>query len=132
MILEFINGDQINVNSIFGGPKLINGVMRDTLRIEINPNEYTFDQLKSFFKDNPNTSKLYSYSESKDDNGDIINVKNEIGEGYKIFVSISDEERHIQQVPGKLVPARTEEVYIVTIAQQTYEEYMLKNNSSIE
>ena len=28
MILEFINGDQINVNSIFGGPKLINGVMR--------------------------------------------------------------------------------------------------------
>ena len=128
MILEFANGDQIQVNAIYGSPKLINGVMRDVLRIEINPELYEFDELKSKFKDNPNTSTLYTYPEIENaDNASTM--KTEIGEGYKIFVSISDEERHIQQVPGKLAPAITEEVYVVTIAQQTYEEYQLENIS---
>lgn len=126
MILEFLNGEQITVNAIFGGPKLISGVMRDTLRIEINPETISFDDLKSKFKDNSNLSKLYAYSESIDSEGNMNLVKTEIGEGYNIFISISDEERHIQQVPGKLAPAVTEEVYIVTIAQQTYEEFLLE------
>lgn len=125
MILEFADGDQISVDAIYGSPKLIGGVMRDVLRIELSPELYTFDELKSKFKDNPNTSTLYTYSES---NGE--KVKNEVGKGYKIFVSISDEEKHIQHVPGKLAPAVTKEVYVVTIAQQTYEEYQLENISS--
>lgn len=126
MILEFLNGDQLNVKAIFGGPRLISGIMRDTLRIEIDPKTISFDDLKNKFKDNPNVAKLYTYSESTDSEGKVNAVKTEMGEGYKIFVSISDEERHVQQVPGKLAPAVTEEVYIVTIAQQTYEEFLLE------
>lgn len=119
MILEFLDGSQIDVIAIFGGPQLINGVMRDTLRIEVSPT-IEFDKLKSHFKDNPKTSMLYSYTESAD--GSEV-TKNEIGEGYNIFVSISDEERKKASPPGRLLPDQIEEVYVVTIAQMTYQEY---------
>lgn len=116
MILEFLDGKQISVRDIFGGPRLVRGTMRDTLKIEVDTAIMSFDDLKSCFKNNPNTSKLYTY----DDNGE----KTEIGEGYKIFVSITDEERTIAPTPGKIAPDMTEEIYVVQIAQQTYQEFM--------
>lgn len=116
MTLEFLDGKKIEVRDIFGGPRLVMGAMRDTLRIEIDPSTIDFNTLKSYFKDNPNTSKLYTYDDSQE--------RSLIGEGYKIFVSISDEERKIQPPPGKIAPEQTEEIYVVQIAQQTYQEFM--------
>lgn len=123
MILQFKDGTQLDVLGIFGGPRLIMGVMRDTLRIEVDPSTTSFGELKTLFKNNPNTSTLYSYTESVDDNNRPIIKRNEIGEGYEIFVSISDEHRRVTPPPGKIVPDQLEEVFVVTIAQMTYQEY---------
>lgn len=122
MRLEFLDGSQIEILTIIGGPRLIMGTMRDTLRIEVSPKTIGLEELKSHFKDNPKTKMLYSYTDVEED-GQITEVKNEIGEGYTIFVSISDEERRIAAPPGRLLPDKIEEVYIVTIAQMTYQEY---------
>ena len=32
MLLEFVDGTQLTVRDIFGGPRLVSGVMRDTDR----------------------------------------------------------------------------------------------------
>lgn len=122
MKLEFLDGSQIEILTIIGGPRLIMGTMRDTLRIEVSPKSIGFEELKSHFKDNPKTRMLYTYTDVNEE-GRTIEVKNEIGEGYSIFVSISDEERIIAAPPGRLLPDKVEEVYIVTIAQMTYQEY---------
>lgn len=120
MTLEFANGTQLEVDAIFGGPRLVRGVMRDTLRIEVNPETIGFAELRAMFKDNPATSVLYSYVE---DDGSPNPVRKQVGEGYSIFVSISDEERKVTTPPGVMAPDKIEEIYVVQIAQQTYEEY---------
>jgi hypothetical protein len=124
MLLEFIDGKQLTVNEIFGGPKLVNGVMRDTLRIEISPDTASMEDLKAMFKDQQKCRTLYSIRDDEDEDGNPIQVRNTIGEGYTIFVSISDEERIIKCAPGILVPDTIEEVYIATISQMTYNEYV--------
>lgn len=123
MKLEFLDGTQLEVTNIFGGPRLVMGVMRDTLRIEISPNTIEFKDLKVLFKDNPATVMLYCYTDTVDDSGNVVTEKNEIGEGYSIFVSVSDEERKVAAPPGRLAPDEIEEVFVVTIAQMTYQEY---------
>lgn len=123
MILEFLDGIQIEVEAIFGGPRLINGVIRDTLRIEVSPDKMGFNDLKELFKNNPATSMLYSYTDTIDEEGNAVTEKNTIGEGYNIFVSISDETRKVVTPPGMLSPDKMEDVFIVTIAQMTYQEY---------
>lgn len=132
MILEFVDGTQIEVEAIFGGPRLINGVMRDTLRIEVSPDTIGFDDLKSLFKNNPATSMLYSYTNNIDEEGNTITEKNTIGEGYNIFVSISDETRKVVTPPGMLLPDKLEDIFIVTIAQMTYQEYHETHQDSEE
>lgn len=132
MILEFVDGTQIEVEAIFGGPRLINGVMRDTLRIEVSPDTIGFDDLKVLFKNNPATSMLYSYTNNIDGEGNTITEKNTIGEGYNIFVSISDETRKVVTPPGMLLPDKLEDIFIVTIAQMTYQEYHETHQDSEE
>lgn len=122
MQLKFVDGSSIQVLSIFGGPRLINGVMRDTLRIEVAPETISFEDLKSHFKNNPKTVKLYTIEPSTD--GSTEAKESEIGEGYRIFVSIAEEQKRISAPPGKLVPPKYEDIYVVQIAQQTYEEYV--------
>lgn len=124
MILEFLNGSQIEVKEIFGGPKLIMGMMRDTLRIEVSPSLMPIDNLKAYFKDQTACRTLYAYTDDVDDDGKPIVIKNTIGEGYAIFVSIADEERIVRCQPGLLRPDVIEEVFVVTIAQMTYNEYL--------
>lgn len=121
MKLEFADGRQLEVIAIYGGPKLIQGAMRDTLRIEVDPSLITFDNLKALFIDQDNLSVLTSITQAGGEE-----TRSEIGKGYTIFVSISDENRNIAQVPGKLEPPTTEEIYVVSIAQETYAENQLR------
>lgn len=114
MILEFADQSQLEIKNIYGAPKLVDGVLRDTLVITVDPDTIEFAELRSNFYQNDKVSMLYTYEGEE---------KITIGEGYKIFVSISDERRKIQRVPGKMEPDRYEHVYVVTIAQMTYEEY---------
>lgn len=125
MILEFLDKSQIEIIAIFGSPKLVMGVMRDTLNIEVSPSSISFEDLKSHFKDNPKTGTLYTYGETTDETGNIVTGKITIGEGYNIFVSITDENRKAPSPPGRLVPDKIEEVYVVSIAQMTYQEHLL-------
>lgn len=132
MKIEFADGSLLEVKNIFGGPKLVDDVMRDVLRIEIDPstvvaNDFQpLEKLKGLFKDNPNTAVLYAITESKGTDGEIHETRSKIGDGYKIFISIAEETRRIKQVPGTLTPTRTEDIYVITIAQQTYEEYVVE------
>ena len=122
MKLEFLDGSQIDVIAIFGGPKMINGVMRDTLRIEVSPESSNLEDLKTYFKDPLKTSMLFSYTEEQI-SGNIELKKNMIGEGYNIFVSANQETRKIQQQPGILAPEQTEDINVIVISQMTYQEY---------
>lgn len=128
MILEFLDGSQLEVLNVFGSPRLVMGVMRDTLRIEVDPKTIGFDELKSKFKDNPQTKMLYTYltvarNDEPDEDAPLEKVA--VGEGYSIFVSISNEQRAITTPPGVLAPVEYEEIYAVTIAQMTYQERLL-------
>ena len=123
MILEFADGTQLNVKNIFAGPRLIDGIMRDTFRIEIDPSTMGFEDIKKLFNDTNKTSLLYAYSDESND-------KTNIGEGYQLFVSITDTNRKVTPPPGRLVPITYEEVYIITMAQLTYEEYQDMNSKN--
>jgi hypothetical protein len=125
MFLQFEDKSQIEVKSIFGSYKLIHGVLRDTLRIEIDPDTTSFDELCETFKDNPKTSTLYSVQDP-DDNGYQIVTK--IGEGYNVFVSISNERVKKNSIPGSMEAPVYEDIFVVQIAQQTYAEYILENS----
>lgn len=117
-ILELLDGQQIEVVRILGGPRLINGVMRDTLSIEVDPSTMSLDELASIFKDSSKTNHLFTYIDENDSK-----VKVEIGEGYDIFVSAHLEHRKVDRVPGKIAPDQYEDIIVVNIAQLTYDEY---------
>ena len=128
MLLKFADGSSIQVRDIFGGPRLVMGVMRDTLRIEVDPETISFEDLRNHFKNNPKTVKLYTEMPSED--GMSEPTVSEIGEGYRIFISIAEEQKKVAAPPGKLVPEKYEDIYVVQIAQQTYEEYMASETPS--
>lgn len=122
MKLEFLDGSQIDVIAIFGGPRMINGKIRDTLRIEVSPESSNLEDLKIYFQDPLKTSILYSYTEETGLHQMELN-KNIIGEGYNIFVSADQETRKIPQPPGVLAPDQTETINVIVISQMTYQEY---------
>lgn len=133
MTLEFIDGSQLEVLAIIGGPKLVRGVMRDTLQIEVDPTSISFSELKALFKDEEKCRTLYSYTEAVDESTDTNTmVRNTVGEGYTIFVSIADEEKLLTHQPGLMLPDEIEELYVVTIAQMTYQEYVAAYPNSVE
>lgn len=127
MKLEFVDGSQLCIKDIFGGPRLVDGVMRDTLRIEVDPETISFNDLKAIFENTDNLRKIIGYREVTKD-GETSLVKSDIGEGYQIFVTIEDTKRKVKPPIGKLTPDKYEEVYIVTIAQYTYQEYTSTNS----
>lgn len=127
MILEFKDESKIEASDIFAGPKMINGVMRDVLRIEVPPTRHSFAQLKARFKNNPNTDVMYTYVNTTDEDGHSISEKVKIGEGYNIFVSLSIEDRIINPPPGTLAPPETEEIFVVSMAQETYDEHQISH-----
>lgn len=118
MILEFIDKSQIEVLTIFGGPSLVKGVMRDTLRIEVDPNKVNLNDLKEIFENKYKCLRLFTY-----DTDEGENVKTEIGEGYCVFVSCKTEKREKIHFPGKIMPTEYEDINIVTTAQYTYDEW---------
>ena len=127
MILEFANGDKINVMTIIGGPVNFQGIIRDVLSIEVDPDEISIEELKRIFEDAPNLAYLYTYEDEED--GDIPYTKIEIGEGYTIVVGIEEVTRKVNQTPGKIVPDTYETINLVTLAQMTYEEWMASGYS---
>ena len=126
--LEFADGRRINVESIYGGPQLINGAMRDTLKIEVNPQEFNFNSLKALFGEPSNLETISSIIETNesDNVGSGTELKTVIGTGYTILVSISDEFRTEFPVPGSMNSPSTKEVIVVTISQETYAEHQLR------
>ena len=52
------------------------------------------------------------------------------GEQLHLFVSITDTNRKVTPPPGRLVPITYQEVYIITLAQLTYEEYQDMNSKN--
>ena len=108
---------------------MVQGVMRDTLRFEIDPTTTEFDKLKTYFKDRKRTDRLYLYNDPKNVNGTDVVKKSLAGDGYNIFVSILDEERLVATPPGVLAKPQVEEVYTVTIAQETYDEHESQEGS---
>lgn len=119
MILEFIDKTQIEVLSIFGGPSLIKGVTRDTLRIEVDPNTTSLDTLSNLFRYGNRCLRLFTYD--SDEGEDEIKLK--IGDGYSVFVDCKEETREVIYPPGEIRQKEYETIYIVTIAQYTYEEW---------
>ncbi|MCM1439769.1 MAG: hypothetical protein NC131_11310 [Roseburia sp.] len=107
--------------------------MRDTLQIEVDPTTISFSELKDLFRDQEKCRTLYSYTEAVDESTDkTILVRNTVGEAYSIFVSISDEERLVTHQPGLMLPDEIEELYTVTIAQMTYQEYAAAYPNSVK
>lgn len=132
MFLQFSDKSRIEVRNIFGGSKLVNGVLRDTLRIEIDPSVTNYDELCELFKDNPKTSVLNSITTQLDDDGNSIETVSHIGVGYTVFVSISNERIKKNPVPGQIEKPVYEDIFVVQISQQTYEEYTLYQNDISE
>lgn len=131
MKIEFLDGTQLDVIVIFGGPRLIDGVMRDTLMLEFDPKKYELSELTTHFQDDAKCMSLFSYTE-ENINGEITLQKNKIGDGYTVFISAESETRRIQPPPGVLAPEETESVNVVTIAQITYQEYIDATSASEE
>ena len=132
MFLQFSDKSRIEVRNIFGGSKLVNGVLRDTLRIEIDPSVTNYDELCELFKDNPKTSVLNSITTQLDDDGNSIETVSPIGVGYTVFVSISNERIKKNPVPGQIEKPVYEDIFVVQISQQTYEEYTLYQDDTSE
>lgn len=127
MKFEFTDGRTINVEGIYGSPQLIHGSMRDTLQIEINPNNINFNSLKALFSEPSNLETIYSISVHQEDElSDPIETRTEIGTGYTILVSITNEYRQTSPVPGTWEQPKIEELYIVVISQETYAEHQLR------
>jgi hypothetical protein len=123
MTLEFNDGTKIEVITIFGGPRLCQGHMRDVLTFEISPTSNTFDNLRKLFIDNRKTKLMYTYTNWTDEHNTSGTTKNLIGESYSMLVSITLERRQVPVPPGKLMPVTMEDVFIVRMAQLTVEEY---------
>ena len=131
--LEFTDGRRIDIEAIYGSPRLVHGSMRDTLQIEIDPDKINFNSLKALFSEISNLEEIHSVTITNSDDGQVSEDKTTIGQGYTILVSITDENRMVySEAPGTWEPPTTKEVFIVTIAQETYAEHQLRitQNSS--
>ena len=121
MILQFSDGQRIDVIAIFGRPRMINGCKRDVLSIEIDPKTTSLEDLNTLFNSSI-TNVLYSI----DDEGHRL----KIGEGYNFLLSVRSENRLVDQMPGTLDPPEYEDIYIVDIAQLNVEEMQQYQNGN--
>ena len=143
--------DNINVRAIFGYPSIVNGIERDTLRIEINAGIYDLEEIKKMFNKKYVLIKLYAYDEyvdvNKSNNGSApqdpgsephdpgyipeggtnktMSPLYVIGEGYTIVSDIQKVRREIKNpiTQGKMIPKQYEEVILVVLNQMTFEEW---------
>lgn len=121
-IIELMDGSSISVKRVFGGPRIVDGVKRDVLRIEFD--DSVEDQvIEKTFKNNKNAFKLYTYSDTPTENGGTSSNKILMGTGYTIYLGIKVEEKTIPHKPGLLLPDIKETIKTVELAQITYEEY---------
>lgn len=124
MIIELMDGTQIvNVRNVYGGPKLIDGVVRDTLRIEIDISE-SIEDIENILFNNPNTMKMYTFNTIINDDKSVTEEKVLMCEGYNIGVYIKKVEKVIPHKPGFLLPDEKIEIIEVMMAQLIYDEYI--------
>ena len=123
MILEFVDNNQLEVLNIMGGPANIDGIIRDVLTIEVDPDTILIGNLKNLFSDTDNLARLYTYEEELNENGDVLINRIEIGEGYTILLGVEKVNRKVIPFPGKIVPDSYECIFQVQIAQMTYDEW---------
>jgi len=96
MILEFNDGSQLEVLVIFGEAIVgDDGIERDALTIDVDPQTATIEELKTIFQDSNKTDHLYTYI----DDGINTNVRVEIGEGYNKFIYAINENKLVKQIP---------------------------------
>lgn len=120
MYLEFNDGTQLECIRILGGPRSINGIVRDCLSIEVDPNDITHNELIAYFKDPTNLVHLYTRELAGS-----LSPRQEIGEGYMYAVDVRTESRKDTHAPGLMVPESYSNIRVLNIAQLTYEEYQL-------
>ena len=125
MILEFTDGSQLECLRIFGKPVTYNGIERDTLSIEISPDDTSLEHVRTYFLNPSNMEFIYSRKSSDA-------VKETIGTGYMILVDSRTENRRVKHRPGEMVPETYQDVIIITIAQLTYQEYQDWKNGTGE
>lgn len=118
MILELKNGQQINVIRILGGPRVVEGVERDTLSIEVDPSIMDIEDLRTIFSSKHETEKLYTYIQENGSERKAL-----IGTGYTILLSTRTENRKVKYPPGEIHEDAYEEINVVNLAQMTYSEY---------
>ena len=124
MYIEFTDGTQLECLRILGKPVMYNGTERDTLNIEFTPSD-TLDHIRSYFTNPSNMETLYSRLSD-------LTPKETIGTGYMILVDARDESRRIKYAPGEMRPIQYENVFVITIAQLTYQEYQDWKNGTGE
>ena len=125
MIIEFQDGEQMEVTAIYGSSQFVNGKTRDVWRIVVPRNYKTKDELIKLFRDNPNkTCRIYTYGEVPGLTGIPYTKKILSGQGYNIFISVQEEEERRVGIPGRLFKEIIEDVYAIYIAQMTYDEYV--------
>ena len=123
MIIELMDGTAIeNVKQVYGGIKIINGIPRDTLKIELDGST-NLQELKSIFENNPNIMKLYTYNTIINDDKTTKYEKVLMGEGYNIFISAENINKKIPHKTGRLLPDKMENINVIMLAQMTYEEF---------
>lgn len=125
MTIEFMNGETLEVIAVYGGAKLVKGVKRDVLRIEVSPS-VSKEELERLFNNNPNAFTIYAHM-NKEDTPDV-SKRVIMAEGYTIFLGVTSEKKVIPHQPGLLLPDKNEIITVVSIAQQTYEEYENSKN----
>jgi hypothetical protein len=131
MILEFADHSRLGILVIFGGPVNVDGITRDVLSIEVDPSTTSIDKLKEIFSNPNKLAYLYTYEPERTPHGDVYYTKIEVGEGYTILMGVEEVTRKVNQFPGKILPEEYETVYVVTIAQMTYDEWMASGYASI-
>lgn len=125
MILEFVDKSKINVEVIIGYPTIVNGVERDTLSIEIDPNKHTKDEVNRLIRKQYNLLQLTSYDTDENSNRFII------GEGYDRIIQLEEIRREKKKDPslqGKIRQVEYENVLILILQQLTYDEWTELNH----
>lgn len=131
MKILFADDTQLEVIAVRGGQQYLQNAMRDVLTIETDPANASVATLRELFSDKEKTAFLRTVTEAEipndeTDETETREIVSEIGEGYTLYLSASNEVREQPVTPGQIVPPQTVEINTVRVAQITYLEKLLE------